>query len=145
MTTAGRKTTKATKTPTVEEIIDTERFGNAMTVMRQDAQSAQQVAIAEAFALGADVGVARMARITKGISAAAEIKAFERILDSKGFKHLPIPDGAGGFRVAENADDFCRAMFGGLGYKAMSDRKVMLEQLGEETFNSAVQLGLSRS
>lgn len=143
--TAGRKPKKAPEIIDAETAIDPPRVANAMVAMQQDGQSAQRDAIAEAFALGADIGVVRMARITKGISAAAEIKAFERICESKGFKNIPIPDGSGGFCLADNVDEFCRAMFGGLGYKAMNNRKVMLEELGEETFNSAMQIGLSRS
>ena len=116
----------------------------AMAVMRESAISEQQDQVSSAFDLGRFVGVAQLARTMSNFSAAAEIRAFEEINKSKAFKHLPIKHPDGSFRPAENIDEFCRLMFG-RGYKAMSDSKVMLQQLGEEAYENVQRLGLNRA
>jgi len=142
--TAGRKTTKQTEVIDVEAMIDAPKVANAMTVMRQDAQSEQQRILNDVLALGSDIGIVTLARIQQGISAVAEVKAFERMNKSKAFRYIEIPGPDGVPRLAENADEFFRAVFGGRGYKAMSDQKQMLDKLGEETYECATRLGLNR-
>ncbi|MCK9987630.1 MAG: hypothetical protein AzoDbin1_04102 [Azoarcus sp.] len=140
--TSGRKT--LAKPEIIEPALDQPRIDNAMAVMRTNAVQEQQQAMSGVFALGQSVGAAMMANMMKNFSAAAEIRAFEQINQSKEFKSLSInmPDGT--FRPAESIDEFCRVVFG-RGYKAMSDQKVMYERLGEESYENANRLGLKRS
>ncbi len=130
--------------PEVMDVTDEQHAGEAMAVMRETAISEQQEQVSSAFDLGRFVGVAQLARTMSNFSAAAEIRAFEEINKSKAFKNLPIKHSDGSFRPAENIDEFCRAVFG-RGYKAMSDSKVMLQQLGEEAYENANRLNLNRS
>ncbi len=143
--TAGRKPVATPEIIDVEATQDLSRISNAVTVMRHDAQDEQQRTLNEVLSLGTDIGIVFLSRANKNINAVAEIKAFERINKSKAFKHIEIPGEDGIPRLAENIDDFCRAVFGGRGYKAMSDQKQMLDKLGEETYESAKRLGLNRS
>ena len=136
------------RTPTspaalVELNLDQERIDNATEAMRTDALAQQREAAEGVFDLGRAVGAALMANMVKNFSAVSEVRAFEEINKSKSFKHLAIkmPDGIP--RPAENIDEFCRVVFG-RGYKAMADQKILLERLGEETYESANRLGLSR-
>lgn len=110
---------------------------------RETATAEQQDIAAGVFDLGQSVGAALMANMLKNFSAAAEVRAFEEVNKSKSFSHLKIrmPDGV--LRTAENIDEFCRAIFN-RGYKAMNNQKVLLERLGEETYESANRLGLNR-
>lgn len=133
--------------PATVEIIDPiggQQTEQAMAVMRETAISEQQEQVSSAFDLGRFVGVAQLARTMSSFSAAAEIRAFEEINKSKAFKNLPIKHPDGSFCPAENIDAFCRAVFG-KGYKAMSNHKVMLQQLGEEAYENASRLNLNRS
>lgn len=136
------------RTPTspaalVELNLDQERIDNATEAMRTDALAQQREAAEGVFDLGRAVGAALMANMVKNFSAVSEVRAFEEINKSKSFKHLAIkmPDGIP--RPAESIDEFCRVVFG-RGYKAMADQKVLLERLGEETYESANRLGLNR-
>lgn len=142
---AGRK-------PMVQPAFDDETAGldqptvdGALVLARADARSEQQQVINDVLALGSDIGIITMARITKGVSAMAEVKAFERFNKSKAFKHIEVPGEDGVLRLAENIDEFCRAVFGGRGYKAMSNQKEMLDKLGEETYDAAKRLDLNRA
>lgn len=139
--TRGRK--PATPVDVLEPEIDHERFQDAAEAMRTDAIAQQQKTAEGVFDLGRAVGAALMANMVKNFSAAAEVRAFEEINKSKSFKDLAIkmPDGIP--RPAENIDEFCRVVFG-RGYKAMADQKVLLERLGEETYENANRLGLNR-
>ncbi len=111
--------------------------------VRETAATEQQDIAAGVFDLGQSVGAALMANMVKNFSAAAEVRAFEEVNKSKAFSHLKIrmPDGV--LRTAENIDEFCRAIFN-RGYKAMNNQKILLERLGEETYESANRLGLNR-
>ncbi|KAI5914602.1 hypothetical protein [Thauera sp. 2A1] len=124
--------------------LDAPHLDGALSVMRESAISDQQEQVSSAFDLGRFVGVAQLARTMSNFSAAAEIRAFEEINKSKAFKNLPIRHADGDFRPAENIDAFCRLVFG-RGYKAMSDSKVMLQQLGEEAYENVQRLGLNRA
>lgn len=137
----GRKTKEAQ--PIEHAEVDEEKIGGAMVAMRDDAKQEQQAIVSDVFSLGRNVGAALMANMMKSFSAAAEIHAFREINESKSFRHLAIrmPDGV--LRSAENIDEFCQVVFG-RGYKAMNNHKVMLEQLGEETYENANRLGLNR-
>lgn len=86
---------------------------------------------------------AMMANMIKRISAADEVRAFVEVNKSEYFKRIALPMPDGEFRLAENIDEFCRVVFG-RGYKAMADQKILLERLGEETYESANRLGLNR-
>jgi len=142
--TAGRPPIKTPETIDVESTLDPHRVDAALTMARYDAQDEQQRILQDVLALGSDIGIVTLARIQKNISAVAETKAFERINKSKAFKHIAIPGQDGVPRLAENIDEFCRAVFG-KGYKAMSDQKQVLDKLGEETFEAATRLGLNRA
>lgn len=139
--TRGR--TPTSPAPVVEPDLDQGRIDNAAEAMRADALALQQETAEGVFDLGRAVGAALMANMVKNFSAAAEVRAFEEINKSKSFKSLAIkmPDGIP--RPAENIDEFCRVVFG-RGYKAMADQKILLERLGEETYESANRLGLNR-
>ena len=141
----GRPPIKTPDIVDVEAALDHPRAETALTMARYDAQSEQQRILNDVLALGSDIGIVNLARIQKNISAVAEIKAFERINKSKAFRHIEIPGPDGVPRLAENIDDFCRVVFGGRGYKAMSDQKQMLDNLGEETYESATRIGLNRA
>lgn len=140
----GRKRLKPLEIVDADAMIDSAAIGNAMTSMQMVAKQEQQQTINEVLALGSDIGIVTLARINKGINAVAEIKAFERICESKAFKHLQIPGPGGVLRTADNIDEFCQLVFG-KGYKAMNNYKVMLYQLGEETFEAATRIGLNRA
>jgi hypothetical protein len=137
----GRKSLKPVEV--TDPALDQDRIETAALVMRADALDQQQDATQGVFSLGRAVGAALMANMVKNFSAAAEVRAFEEINKSKSFKRLAIkmPDGI--LRPAENIDEFCRVVFG-RGYKAMNNQKILLEQLGEETYESANRLGLNR-
>ena len=140
--TAGRKPLAAPNLATAD--LQAPSLDGALSVMREGAISEQQEQVSSAFDLGRFVGVAQLARTMSNFSAAAEIRAFEEINKSKAFKHLPVKHPDGNFRPAENIDEFCRLVFG-RGYKAMSDSKVMLQQLGEEAYENVQRLGLNRA
>lgn len=140
--TRGRKPTSAPEI--IEPQIDSEAGAQALEVMRSNAAHEQQEAFSGVFTLGRNVGAALMASMVKNFSAAAEVRAFEEINKSHAFKHLQIPMPDGVPRPAENIDEFCRVVFG-RGYKAMSDQKVLLRQLGEEAYENANRLSLNRS
>ena len=123
--------------------IDEARVAAAHEAMRSDAIAQQQTIASNVFGLGRAVGAAMMANMIKSISAAAEVRAFEEVNKSKAFKDLAITHPDGSIRPAENIDEFCRVIFG-RGYKAMADQKVLLERLGEETYENATRLGLNR-
>ncbi len=142
--TAGRKPTTTPDVIDVEAENDQQHIAGAMTVMRQDAQAEQQENIDGVFALGRMLGAAQMAGSIASISAVAEIRAFDEVNKSKSFKHLKI-NVDGEFRQAENIDEFCRAVFGGRGYKAMMDRRATLQRLGDDMFEGVNRLGLNRS
>lgn len=116
----------------------------ALSVMRESAVSEQLEQISGVFSLGQNVGAALMANMMKSFSAAAEIRAFEEVNKSKAFKHLPVKHPDGSLRPAENIDEFCRLVFG-RGYKAMNNHKVVLQQLGEDTYENVKRLGLNRA
>jgi len=141
--TKGRKPT-AVAEPEVLDVSAEQQADEAMAVMREGAISEQQEQVSSAFDLGRFVGVAQLARTMSNFSAAAEIRAFEEINNSKAFKHLPIKHPDGTFCPAENIDEFCRLVFG-RGYKAMNNHKVMLQQLGEEAYENVQRLGLNRA
>lgn len=143
--TTGRKPREGAQIIDAHPDIDQSRVDNAMTVMRKDAQAEQQEAMTGVFALGRLVGAAQMAGSIAAISAVAEVRAFEEINKSKDFSHLPNLNINGEFRRARNIDEFCRAVFGGRGYKAMMDRKAMLEHLGDGMYESVSRLGLNRT
>lgn len=128
----------------VDPALDTPHLDGALAVMREGAISEQQEQMTGVFSLGQNVGAALMANMMKSFSAAAEVRAFEEINKSKAFKHLPIRHPDGVLRPAENIDAFCRVVFG-RGYKAMSDSKVMLQQLGEQAYENASRLSLNRT
>lgn len=110
---------------------------------RETAAVQQQEAAQGVFGLGQAVGAAMMANMIKSFSATAEVRAFEEVNKSKSFSALALKMPNGEFRPAENIDEFCRVIFG-RGYKAMADQKILLERLGEETYESANRLGLNR-
>lgn len=114
-----------------------------MAVMRETAISDENEKLQALFDLGRAVGVAGAMRAVRSFSAAAEIHAFEKINKSRAFKDLCIefPDG---FRAAESIDEFCRAHFG-RGYKSMQDQKRLLQELGEEAYESVRKLELPRT
>lgn len=142
--TTGRPPIKTPDIIDVEATLDQPRLDNALTMARYDAQDEQQAILNDVLALGSDLGIATLARINKNLNAVAEIKAFERINKSRAFKHIRIPGPDGFLRTAENVDEFCRAVFG-KGYKAMNNQKEMLDKLGEETYEAATRIGLSRA
>ncbi|CAM5458850.1 hypothetical protein TMEC54S_03508 [Thauera mechernichensis] len=140
--TAGRKPLATPNLATAD--LQVPSLDGALSVMREGAISEQQEQVSSAFDLGRFVGVAQLARTMSNFSAAAEIRAFEEINKSKAFKHLPVKHLDGTFCPAENIDEFCRLVFG-RGYKAMSNHKVMLQQLGEEAYENVQRLGLNRA
>lgn len=139
--TAGRKPLAQ---PVISADVQAPSLDGALSVMREGAISEQQEQVSSAFDLGRFVGVAQLARTMSNFSAAAEIRAFEEINKSKAFKHLPVKHPDGNFCPAENIDEFCRLVFG-RGYKAMSNHKVMLQQLGEEAYENVQRIGLNRA
>ncbi len=140
--TRGRKPMTATE-PDVLDASAEQQAGKALAVMRETAISSENERLQALFDLGRAVGVAGAMRAMRSFSAAAEIHAFEKINKSRAFKDLCIefPDG---FRPAENIDEFCRAHFG-RGYKSMQDHKRLLQQLGEDAYESVRKLDLPRT
>ncbi len=141
MTKPGRTARKAA--PIAEPELDQDKVTGAMAQMRSDAQGEVATRNLEIFDLGHKVGAIHMARLQADFSAAAEVSLFAEIQKSNAFKHLALPGPGGTSAVAENAEDFCRLVFGD-GYKAMNERKLSLEALGVSAYENAVRLGLNR-
>lgn len=128
----------------VEVTQDQQRINTAMVTMHSMAQQDQQDAMAGVFSLGKAVGSVLTAKVLGNFCAVAQIHAFREINESKAFKHLQIQLPDGSCAAAQNIDEFCRYYFG-VGYRAMSDHKLMMDRLGEETYENANRLGLNRS
>ena len=140
--TRGRKPMTAAE-PEVMDVTGEQHAGEAMAVMREMAISEENERLQALFDLGRAVGVAGAMRAMRSFSAAAEIHAFEKINKSRAFKDLRI-EFQDGFRPAENIDEFCRAHFG-RGYKSMQDHKRLLQELGEDAYESVRKLELPRT
>lgn len=141
---AGRKPLKQPEADDSGATFNEQGFGDGLATMRTVVPQEQLEAMTEVFSLGKAVGSVLTAKVVGNFCAAAQIRAFEEINKSKAFKYLRINMPDGSCAVAQNIDEFCKAVFG-LGYRAMSDHKLMMERLGEESYENANRLGLNRS
>ncbi len=123
-----------------DESIDQAAVASAMDVMRDQAQEEQL----ELLELASDVGALRALEFTRNMVAAATIRLFQKVSDSKKIKDLPIRQPDGSVATATNLDEFCRLAFG-KPRSAMFEASATLEALGEQAYEAASRLGLNRS
>lgn len=123
-----------------EPAFDDEKIDSATHAMREQAQQDQL----ELLELASDVGAIRALEMTRNLVAAATVRLFQKISDSKKIKDLPIRQSDGSVATATNLDEFCRLAFGKT-RSAMFEASATLEALGEQAYEAANRLGLNRS
>lgn len=144
-----------------DKTIDKEKLDGAMVAMReQEVKQREQEDIQLAQASQA-VGGALMARLHKSFSHAAEVQMFNQVRDLPlaVLRRLPLPkfaDASANFGVttegdvekfadtSANLEDFCRRVFG-RSYATMREEAHNLHLLGEQAYEAAAQLHISKS
>lgn len=126
--------------PLVDPTIDQEKMTTAMETMREQAQEDQL----ELLELASDMGAIRALEMTRNIVAAATVRLFDKVRESKRIKDLPIRQPDGTVATATTVDEFCRLAFG-KPRTAMIEASETLDILGEQAYEAASRLGLSRS
>lgn len=111
-----------------------------MGVMRDQAQEDQL----ELLELAGDVGALRALELTRSLVAAATVRVFQKVRESKKIKDLPVRQPDGSVAMATNLDDFCRLAFG-KNRAVMFEASETLEALGDDAYEAASRLGLNRS
>ena len=107
-------------------------------------QAEAQEELAQICELAGDVRGIQMADVTVNFLAAARIRLFDRVRESKKIKDLPIRDASGNLAMARNLEEFCPLVFG-RSYQKMVEESSNLEALGREAYETASRLGLNRS
>ena len=113
---------------------------SAMDAMRAQAQEDQL----ELLELASDVGAIRALDLTRALVAAATVRLFDKVRESKKIKDLPIRQPDGTVATATTVDEFCRLAFG-KPRTAMIEASEALDALGEQAYEAASRLGLNRS
>ena len=136
----GRPTKQVEVQDIVDPTVDQNKIEGAMVAMREQAQED----LAELLDLAGDVKAHLAFGLVRKFSAAAEIRVFQRIRESKKIKDLPIqlPDGTSA--KAETLEEFCKLAFG-RSYNKMAEEAQNLDILGEETYEVANRLALNRT
>lgn len=123
-----------------EPAFDQGAIDAADLALREQAQQDQL----ELLELAADVGALRMADMMRNLVAAATVRLFDKIRESKQIKHLPIRQPDGTVATATTVDEFCRLAFG-KPRTAMIEASETLQALGEQAYETAARLGLNRN
>ena len=118
-------------------------FDALAVVGAQQKEQAQQDLV-DLCELAGDVGALRALELTRNLVAAATIRVFQKVRDSRKIKDLPIRQPDGSVATATNLDDFCRLAFG-KNRAVMFEAAETLEALGERAYEAASRLGLNRS
>ncbi len=124
----------------IDPNVDQQKMEGAMVAMREQAQEE----LVELLDLAGDVRAIQMADLTVNFLAAARIRFFERVHESKKIKDLPIRDAAGNLATARNLEEFCPLVFG-RSYQKMVEESNNLSALGEAAYENASRLGLNRN
>lgn len=158
---AGRTAKPVIVQPVIDPALDQAKLDGAMVAMREEsAEQREQETIQLAQACQA-VGGALMARLHKNFSHAAEVSMFLQVRDlplatirripiqitsAVADKNEALPQGSAAklSATAENLDDFCRLVFG-RSYNVMSEEAQNFNLLGEQAYESAARLKLSRN
>lgn len=140
----GRPTKVVSVPPAIDPTLDQGKIAQAVAVYQADTAAAAQEDLADLCELAADVGALRAMELTRTFVAAATVRLFQRVRESKQINKLPIRQADGTVAVATGVDDFCRLAFG-RPRSTMIESAETLEALGEEAYNLASQLGLNRS
>lgn len=123
-----------------DESIDQPAVAGALAVMREQAQED----LLELLELAGDVGALRALELTRSLVAAATVRIFQKVRESKKIKDLPIRQSDGSVAMATNLDEFCRLAFG-RNRAVMFEAAENLDALGEQAYEAASRLGLNRS
>ena len=123
-----------------DESINQVAVASAMDAMRAQAQEDQL----ELLELASDVGAIRALDLTRALVAAATVRLFDKVRESKKIKDLPIRQPDGTVATATTVDEFCRLAFG-KPRTAMIEASEALDALGEQAYEAASRLGLNRS
>lgn len=123
-----------------EPSVDNNKIDGAIGALRDQAQKDQL----ELLELAGDVGALRALEMTRSLVAAATIRIFQKVCESKKIKDLPIQMTDGSVATATDLDDFCKLAFG-RPRSAMFEASASLEALGDEAYEAASRLGLNRS
>lgn len=158
---AGRTAKPVLVQPVIDPALDQAKLDGAMVAMREEsAEQREQETIQLAQACQA-VGGALMARLHKNFSHAAEVSMFLQVRDLPlaVIRRIPIQkihatagnnasstegDGEKIHATAGNLDEFCRLVFD-RSYNAMLEEAQNLSALGDQAYESAARLKLSRN
>ncbi len=123
--------------------VDEAKFAGAMVTMREQAVDEQTAIYQNVFRLGQQVGAIQLAKVQTSFLRGAEIRLFAKMRESKDFKRIPIPLDDGTAVTAKTIEEFSRLVFRS-SYSKMAEEQQNFETLGEQAYDAAHGLGLTR-
>jgi hypothetical protein len=98
----------------------------------------------EVFEFGGKLHAAQAFVMMEKFCAAARVRIFDGIKESRAYKKIPLKMADGTARTAQNLEEFCRCFFG-QNYRSLAEESATLESLGDSLYETVKQLGISRA